>query len=389
MYIFRKALDGSDRMEFVADAGSLNPYANSDDDPFNDVDNNNDGIVDPEGADYLQWPGQPYDEAADIPETLLAYSGPLTATELYEDSFGQVLTGYAPITDDEGKVVAILATDIKADDFFTVTQQTLLPFLMFIVFLIIIISILALVLIYLWRKRAKELTELDRVKNQFLSIASHDLRAPLTAVRNFLSLLRDGTYGKMPEQSKEGLNQIFDRVTMMAKSVESYLSISRIEQGTMKYEFEETNLVELIQSSVDFFKPLAENNNLTFELEETDRIILINADKTKLQEVINNLIDNSIKYTPSGGIKVKLQKIKDKAVLTIEDTGVGIEQKLLEKIFEIYSTAADSKDINPSSTGVGLYVARTHIDAHGGSISAYSQGKMKGSKFVITLPLFF
>src|SRR3989338_10982496 len=117
-------------MEFVADADSINPYANTSEDPSMFVDVNRDGKIEPDGPDKLQWPGQDYPEAIDIPEAFEAYSGALTAAELYEDSYGQVLTGYAPIKDANGNTVAVLATDIKADDFFTVTRQTLYPFVM-------------------------------------------------------------------------------------------------------------------------------------------------------------------------------------------------------------------------------------------------------------------
>src|SRR3989344_9658231 len=153
MYIFRKTEADPTAMEFVADAESINPYANLDEDPSNNVDANKDGLIEPDGADKLQWPGQPYPEAVDIPEAYAAYSGPLTAAELYEDAYGQVLSGYAPIRDEFGDVVAILATDIKAGDFFTVTRQTLYPFLLFIAFLTLVIALLAGTLIYLWKRR--------------------------------------------------------------------------------------------------------------------------------------------------------------------------------------------------------------------------------------------
>ena len=152
MYIFRKNAANPNMMEFVADADSINPYANSGTDPSKFVDVNRDGKVEPDGPDKLQWPGQPYPEATDIPETVAAYNGPITTKDLYTDSYGTVLTGYAPIKDATGKVVAILGTDIKANDFFTITTITLRPFQIFIALLTAIISILTLIIIYTARK---------------------------------------------------------------------------------------------------------------------------------------------------------------------------------------------------------------------------------------------
>src|SRR3989344_4011284 len=242
-YLSRKTKDDPTQMEFVADAESLYPYANLDDDPSNDVDANGDGVIEPEGADKLQWPGQPYPEAVDIPEAYEAYRGPLTVRDLYEDSYGQVLTGYAPITDERGEAVAILATDIKADDFFTVTRQTLYPFLLFIAFLVLTIVFLATTLIYIWNRRAEALArlsaeletmnerlkELDQLKSEFVSIASHQLRSPLTAIKGYASLLLEGSFGTVTAGVKEAVQKIFDSSVLMVSSVEDFLNVSRIE----------------------------------------------------------------------------------------------------------------------------------------------------------------
>lgn len=112
MYIFRKKASDPEQMEFIADAESLNPYANTDNNPKNDVDANGDGVVEPDGADQLQWPGQEYPSPP--AEAFAAYSQALTNEELYLDAYGEVLTGYAPIKDGNGKTVAVLGTDIKA-----------------------------------------------------------------------------------------------------------------------------------------------------------------------------------------------------------------------------------------------------------------------------------
>jgi sensor histidine kinase regulating citrate/malate metabolism len=140
MYIFRYTPDPTDdpmEMEFVADADSIFPYANVGTDTSKYVDVNRDGKIEADGPDKLQWPGQPNNDTDVIPEAHEAFKGPTTVKELYSDDYGTVLTGYAPIKDETGKTVAVLATDIKANDFYTIAQQTLGPFIFFISFSIV------------------------------------------------------------------------------------------------------------------------------------------------------------------------------------------------------------------------------------------------------------
>jgi hypothetical protein len=129
VYIFRKVENDPIQMEFVADASSMNPYANFDEDPSNDVDANGDGIVDPEGADYLQWPGQEYPEPPDA--AYKSFEG-LSASDFYEDQWGKVVSGYAPILNAKGNVAAVLAVDIKALRLDELTSQTFMPFYIFL-----------------------------------------------------------------------------------------------------------------------------------------------------------------------------------------------------------------------------------------------------------------
>lgn len=389
MYIFRKRADDPTQMEFVADADSLDPNANTDSIPGNDVDVNRDGLVEPDGPDKLQWPGQPYPEAQDIPETFAAYSGPTTAAELYTDAYGTVLTGYAPITNASGTVVAVLATDIKADDFFTITRQTLIPFLTFIAFLVLIISLLSLILIFTWKRRAQQLADVDALKSQFLSIATHELRTPITIVRNFTALLLDGTYGQIPESAAVGARQVFERATDMAHSVDTYLNVSRIEQGKISYSFAKTDITPLIRLAVDGLQANAERKKLTLTLtiKPGAESLVGNFDGPKITEVVINLIDNSIKYTPQGAVTVTLERVGRAARLTVKDTGVGMTPKTQANLFKLFSPGEDSKKINPASTGVGLYVSKAHVEAHKGMLTAFSAGSGTGSTFVMQVPV--
>lgn len=387
MYIFREKKDDPTAMEFVGDADSLNPYANTDDNPDNNVDVNRDGKIEPDGPDKLQWPGQPYDEAVDIPESFQAFNSgePMTVKDLYTDDYGTVLTGYAPIKDDNGKTVAVLATDIKADDFFTVTRATLYPFLIFITFLIFIIAALAILLISVWERRAESLAELDRLKTEFLSVATHQLRAPITAIRGYAANMIDGTYGALPPYLQEPLSVIQESARLMVNSIEDYLNISRIEQGRMKYEKSSFDVVQLATSVVQELAPVAGRKGLTLATGTLDSVNTY-ADIGKMKQVVTNLIDNAIKYTPKGTVTISVTRRGKEARITVEDTGVGIGKDDITKLFSKFTRARDANKVNTTGTGLGLYVARQLTEGNGGKIWVESDGVGKGSRFIVELP---
>lgn len=235
----------------------------------------------------------------------------------------------------------------------------------------------------------EKLTELDKMKSQFLSIASHDLRTPITAIRNFMSLVLDGTYGKMPVAAEEGLRQIFDRATQMTSLVETYLNVSRIEQGNMKYDFVDSDFTKVVKDAANFYADGASKKGLKLSLTIAPGAekLMAKLDVAKINEVVNNLIDNSIKYTPSGTIQLTLEKVVKKARFTLQDTGVGMTPKTIGGLFKLFSPGEDSKKINPSSNGIGLYITKAHVEAHKGTIKAESEGQGKGSRFVVEIPL--
>lgn len=401
MYIFRKKQSDQNMMEFVTDADSINPYVNEGSDPNYYVDVNRDGKIEPDGPDKLQWPGQPYPEAIDIPETFAAYNGPLTSADLYTDAYGTVLTGYAPIKDSDGNVVAILATDIKADDFFTITRQTLQPFLVFILFLTLIITILTLVIIFTWQKYTRslrkfsdkikesneKLQELDQLKSEFLSLATHQIRAPLTAIKGYSSMLIDGDFGEMPEKAKNSIKIIYKSCQNLINIVGDFLDISRIEQGRMTYDKSVFDISELIKEVALEVKPNVENAGLKLEFEPKDQdSILIKADRGKIKQVIGNLIDNAIKYTVNGGITVSISTSTSTVKVSITDTGVGIDTAELNKLFNKFSRTKDANKTNVIGTGLGLYIAKKMTEAQGGDIKVASPGVGKGTTFTIELP---
>jgi signal transduction histidine kinase len=234
------------------------------------------------------------------------------------------------------------------------------------------------------------LKELDKAKSEFVSIASHQLRSPLTAIRGYASMLVEGSFGQMPQKAQEAAKRIEDSTKLMAMSIEDYLNVSRIESGNMKYNLSDFNLYEMTSGICDDLRPeaLKQNLILLFRSDITSKG-MVNADVGKTHQIIHNLINNSIKYTQKGSISVFVREdIKAKRIyIDISDTGIGMSQKTIDSLFQKFSRADNANSVNTSGTGLGLYVAVKMAEAMGGSISARSEGDGKGSTFTFELPL--
>lgn len=233
----------------------------------------------------------------------------------------------------------------------------------------------------------QRLKDLDQQKSEFVSLASHQLRGPLTAIKGYASMLIDGDFGEVPAGPKEAMEKIYKSTQDLVVLVGDYLNVSRIEQGRMEYDFTIFDLQKLVTTVVSDLKPTIETAHLTIDFDyNPSENYMVNADIGKIKQVIGNLIDNSIKYTPHGGIHVWLARNSAKKVLiTISDTGVGIKPEVLPRLFEKFTRAPDASKTNIMGTGLGLYVAKKMIEAHDGKVWAESAGPGKGSSFFIEL----
>src|SRR3989344_1898820 len=351
MYIFRKKSDDPTQMEFVADADSIDPYANTGGDSSRYVDVNRDGVVEPDGPDKLQWPGQGYPEAVDIPEAFEAYNGPLTSKDLYTDDYGTVLTGYAPIKDQNGDTVAVLATDIKADDFFAITEQTLRPFLIFIAFLTTIISILIVIIISAWRRYAKSLEKLNidlkeviQQRESLVHLITHKVKGSFTRTKYIFAEMISGSFGEVTPETKK-----------------------------------------IVDKTVAEKKISAESKGLKLETGISNETFNVLGDAFWLREVVLNLIDNSVKYTKEGTIMVGLLKQAGKIIFSVKDTGVGINPEDKKNLFTEGGRGKESVKMNVDSTGYGLFSVKLIVDAHGGRVWVESLGPGHGATFFVEL----
>lgn len=243
-----------------------------------------------------------------------------------------------------------------------------------------------------------KLHQLDKAKSEFISIASHQLRTPLTAIKGFVSLLLEGTYGQVPETQKAALEKVYISNERLVQLVEDLLNISRIESGRMEFDFQEGQIEDLITEAVNTLDLSAKNKGLYLEWKKPEKkSAKIKIDITKVKEVISNMIDNAIKYTQKGGITVRVEngaffdhntmERKNTVRVIVSDTGIGMEKEDIENIFDKFVRGKEISHYHTDGTGLGMFIAKKVTEAHQGKIWAESAGKGKGSRFILELPV--
>ena len=231
-----------------------------------------------------------------------------------------------------------------------------------------------------------KLKELDGLKTEFLSIASHQLRTPLSIIKGYTSLLEEGAYGAVTNEQKEIFTNIDVSNERLIKLVDEFLNISRIEQGRTKYAFGETDVVAMGTGVVEELRRKAGPRKITVEYHPTEGLPTIIADEERLRHCLYNYVDNAIKYSKEGAvIDVYLEK-KDKGIQArVVDKGAGLDEKDLNNLFQkFYRSPHVMRDVQ--GTGLGLYVVRQFAEAHGGKTWAASDGVGKGSEFGFWVP---
>jgi signal transduction histidine kinase len=243
-----------------------------------------------------------------------------------------------------------------------------------------------------------QLRKLDNAKTEFISIASHQLRTPLTAVKGFVSMLLEGTYGEVSPKVQEVLDKVYLSNERLINLVEDLLNVSRMESGRMEYKFEECQIEDILKELADTFFVTAKDKKMSLTLNlPPNPLPKIKIDSIKVKEVFSNLIDNAFKYTKRGGVKVSAELIESskpqvassKGVIriTVSDTGIGIPPDELPYLFSKFSRGKDTTRLHATGTGLGLYVGKFMIEAHQGKIWAESDGQDKGSRFIVELPV--
>jgi PAS domain S-box-containing protein len=226
----------------------------------------------------------------------------------------------------------------------------------------------------------------NRAKDNFLALLSHELRTPLHSMRGWLSMVSNGLLND--EQRERALDVILRGIDSQNALVEDLLDVSRIVSGKMSIVHEKISLVSVISNVIEQMRPATAEHQIDLSTDiDTSGDELV-GDAVRLQQIVSNLINNAIKYTPPGGqINVSLKRSGENAVIEVRDTGVGIDPEMAARIFERFEQGDASSRRQFGGLGLGLTIARHLTELHGGNIEVESEGTGKGAAFRVTLPL--
>ena len=225
------------------------------------------------------------------------------------------------------------------------------------------------------------------MKDEFVSIASHELRTPMTAIKGFTSMIMEGDYGEISKNILDPLKSIQISTDRLINLVNDLLNLSRIESGRLKMNLEDTDVCKIIKESVDALIPIAQSKNLKLILEINDDHVLAQTDTDKLRQIITNLVGNSLKFTDRGEIKTILKKEGDFVKVFVSDTGIGIPESEQNRIFGKFEQVTNSTIGRPQGTGLGLFICKMMVEKMGGVMKLEKSTEDKGSEFSFSLPI--
>lgn len=223
-------------------------------------------------------------------------------------------------------------------------------------------------------------------KDEFLAMLAHELRNPLAPIRAAASVL-PAAAGDV-ERTAELADVIKRQVTHMTRLVDDLLDVSRVTRGLVKLDLEADDLRSIVAGAIEQVRPLIENRRHTLAIWMVPAPVPLRADRTRLVQVFANLLNNAAKYTPDGGhIELRVDMRDGEAVVSVRDNGAGIDAQLLPHVFDLFSQGAREGDRSQGGLGIGLALARSIIQLHGGQIVGHSNGRGQGSEFVVRLPM--
>jgi len=237
---------------------------------------------------------------------------------------------------------------------------------------------------YILNSITKKLTEeKNKIRFQFISVLSHELKSPIAAVSNYLKLMEKRISGNDIESYNEFIERSQIRIKDMEKLIFDLLDLTRIESGEKKRNLEKVSVCDIVTETIENMQEQINEKNISVIFEK--KAIVINADRTEIDIIINNLISNAIKYNiNSGKIEIKVLKSKGSLIFSISDNGIGIEEKDINKLFKEFSRIKNEKTIHISGSGIGLSTVKKIVGLYDGTIKVES-GIDKGTKFVVEL----
>ncbi len=229
------------------------------------------------------------------------------------------------------------------------------------------------------------LKDADRRKDEFIAILAHELRNPLAPISNALAILKEAEADVAV--CREVRSTLERQVSHMVRLVDDLLEVSRLSQGKIELRKSKILLSDVVQQAVELALPLTERSQQSLIVNLSPEPIRLVADPTRLTQVIGNLLHNASKFTPQGGrIELTTRLDGPHAIITVQDSGIGIEASQLPRIFELFTQLDSSLDRSQGGLGIGLTLVKNLVQMHGGTVEAHSQGRHHGSEFSVRLP---
>ncbi len=237
------------------------------------------------------------------------------------------------------------------------------------------------------RRAYDELKSVDQQKSEFVSVAAHQLRTPLTSVRFALQILREVTTGKLESSQQEMLMKAEESMRRMFALIQELLMVDKLEYGNLLIERDPFNISDLIKEIYDHEVARASARNIKLVLESNTELPLCNGDRRRLQDVFSNLIDNAIKYNHDGGkVLCRIVATKSALEITVSDEGIGIPDNEATTLFRKFLRLPNAMRVDPSGSGLGLYICKSIVERHNGTITC-TPNIPHGTCFTVTLPL--
>jgi signal transduction histidine kinase len=215
---------------------------------------------------------------------------------------------------------------------------------------------------------------------------AHELRNPLAPIQNAVQVLRQ--VGSAEPRARATTEMIARQSQCIRQLVEDLLDISRISRGKIRLVKQPIELAEVIRQAVETSRPFIESRKHNLMLSVPEEPIRLEGDFTRLTQVVVNLLNNAAKYTDEGGrIALTVEQRNDQAILCVRDSGIGITQDMLPRVFDLYAQSERALGRAQGGLGIGLKLVRTFVEMHGGSVQAFSEGPGRGSEFIVRLPV--
>lgn len=321
---------------------------------------------------------------------ILTQGDPLAIRE-YENLQEQFWTVVTPLVDEEGTKKALLRISLSTAFIDSIVAQTYVRSMIVLAFTVVIVILLLLAntRLFQYAVLAKKLKEVEKLKDEFISMASHELRTPITSLRGYLSMMHEGALGDMTDLAQDKVTMMLASADRLNELVEDLLNVSRIEQGRLTISFEIIQIEPIVEAVMDELRVQADEKSLQFVYEKPEEPLPpLLIDSKRLRQILVNIIGNSIKYTPQGSVKVTTIYKPEDGVVEVKcaDTGLGMTQKQRERLFQKFYRVKSAQTEHIKGTGLGLWITKQLIELMDGEILVDSI-KDVGTQMAINFPV--